>query len=1038
MCIIAHCRKLSQLNTKSIPLQCPQFFSTTVTEFRIPPIEPWSCSENLTYNHLLKLCLHQCKQIQSRLIHDEMPQRVVCALSTCKTIHGKSVRHGFASKGRLGNAIVDLYAKCGEMDLAIGSFMCLERTDIFAWNSMVSMYSKQGLLENVIDIFQLMWSSGELPNQFTYAIVLSTCARLMDVELGKQVHCSVVKRGYQFNSFTEGSLIDMYAKCRCLVDARRIFDDVVRPDTVSWTVMISGYIKVGLHQEGMKLFEEMQKLGCVLDQVTYVTIINACARLGRLDVAHHIFSQMPYPNVVAWNVMISGHTKAGKEVVAIECFHDMIQVGIKPTRSTLGSVLSAIAGEANLVYGLQVHALAVKQGLESNIYVGSSLINMYAKCQKMDVAKEVFNGLVEKNDVLWNALLAGYAQNGNGFEVLNHFMNMRLSGFEPDEYTYTSILSACACLEDIDMGQQLHSVIIKNQFFGSNLYIGNALVDMYAKCGALGDALQQFDRIQCRDHISWNVIIVGFVQEGEDESGFYMFQKMMLEGITPDEVSLASVLSASANKKALGKGKEVHCLLIKVGLETGCFAGSSLVDMYCKCGNIEAATEVFSCMHERSIVSTNALIGGYAQLDTEHAINLLRNMLVEGLRPSEVTFACVLDACGDPHKLHLGQQLHCFIVKLGISYSDEFLAMTLVCMYIKSLRQADVKLLFSELPDPKSTVLWTAMISSNILVECTEEGLIWYQEMRLCNAVPDQATFASALKACSTLASLPDGSKIHCLIFHTGFDKDELISSSLVDMYAKCGDVQRSAQVFDEMVSKKDVISWNSLIVGFAKNGFADDALKVFSEMKQTDVQPDEITFLGLLTACSHVGLVSEGRAIYDQMTSCYGIQPRVDHCACMIDILGRWGFLKEAEEFIDRLDIEPDAMIWATYLGACRLHGDGIRGHHASEKLIEMETQNSSSYILLANIYATSGDWEKVNSLRRKMKEKGVRKLPGCSWIVVEQKKHVFVAGDKFHPCAGEVYALLEDLIAQMKGKGYGGTKSFVHDEDVEYELCR
>ncbi|XP_019190426.1 PREDICTED: pentatricopeptide repeat-containing protein At3g09040, mitochondrial [Ipomoea nil] len=1040
MCNRVHHIKLSTIILPRIasllPFQRRRSFAA-VTASQILDREPQSTPENRIYNHLLKLCLLQCKQIQSRRIFDEMPQRVEFASRKCKIIHGQSLKHGFASEGFLGNAIVDLYAKCGDMGSAESAFSRLERKDTLAWNSLASMYSKQGLLENVVDVFRCMQSSGSSPNQFTYAIVLSACARLMDVELGKQVHCSVLKRRYEFDSFTEGSLIDMYAKCCCLADARRVFDGVVRPDTVSWTVMISGYVQVGLPEEAMQLFEEMQRLGCVMDQVAFVTIINACTKLGRLDFAQGIFSQMPDPNVVAWNVMISGYAKAGKEVVAINFFHDMVRAGIKPTRSTLGSVLSAMACAANLAYGLQVHALAVKQGLASNVYVGSSLINMYAKCSQMEVAKEVFNGLVEKNDVLWNALLAGYAQNGNAREVLNLFMDMMFFGFQPDEYTYTSILSACACLEDLYLGQQLHSIIIKNKF-ASNLFVGNALVDMYAKSGSLGDAMQQFDLIQGRDHISWNAIIVGFVQDGEEETGFNLFQKMMLEGITPDEVSLASVLSACANKRALNKGKQVHCLLIKVGLETGCFAGSSLVDMYCKCSNIEAATEVFSCMPERSVISINALIAGYAQIDTEHAINLLKHMLAEGLKPSEVTFASVLDVCGDHHNLHLGQQIHCFILKLGISYNDEFLAISLVSMYVKSLMQTDARLLFSEFPDPKSTVLWTAMISSNIMVECTEEGLIWYQEMRKCNVMPDQATFASVLKACSTLASLLDGRMIHSLIFHTGFDRDELTSSSLVDMYAKCGDVQSSAQVFNEMISKKDIVSWNSLIVGFAKNGFAEDALKVFNEMKQTDVKPDEITFLGLLTACSHVGLVAEGREIFDQMTSHYGVRPRVDHCACMIDLLGRWGFLKEAEVFIDRLDFEPDAMIWATYLGACRIHGDGIRGQRAAEKLIELEAQNSSSYILLSNIYATSGDWDRVNSLRKEMKDKGVWKPPGCSWITVEQQTNVFVAGDKFHPRAGELHSLLKDLTALMKDKGYGGTQSFLHDEHIEYELCR
>ncbi|XP_070056081.1 pentatricopeptide repeat-containing protein At3g09040, mitochondrial [Nicotiana tomentosiformis] len=1007
--------KLFPLRKHSLLLHNRCKFSATQPRIENP--KPLSSPSTLLYNNLLKICQQECKKLQSRHLFDELPQKAARASKACKSIHVQSLKHGIASKGHLGNAIVDLYAKCGDMVSAEKAFFVLENKDSMAWNSILLMYSRHGLLENVVEAFGSMWNIGVWPNQFSYAIVLSACARLADAELGKQVHCSVMKTGFEFDSFTEGSLIDMYAKCGYLIDARRIFDGVVEPDNVSWTAMISAYVKVGLPEKAMEVFEEMQERGCVPDQVASVTIINACVGLGRLDDARQLFSQMASPNVVAWNVMISGHAKGGKEVEAIQFFQDMIKASIRPTRSTLGSVLSAIASVANLSIGLQVHALAVKQGLESNVYVGSSLINMYAKCQKMEAASEVFNSLGEKNEVLWNALLAGYAQNGSACEVVKLFRNMRLSSFETDEYTYTSILSACACLEDMEMGQQLHSIIIKNKF-GSNLFVGNALIDMYAKCGALGDARRQFEQMLTRDNISWNAIIVGYVQQEEEEEAFIMFQKMVLERVVPDEACLASVLSACANIQDLNKGKQVHSLLVKYGLESGLFAGSSLVDMYCKCGNVTSASEVFFCLPDRSVVSTNALISGYSQTNINYAVHLFQNMLVEGLRPSEVTFASILDACSGQVYM-LGRQLHSFILKLGFSYDDEFLAISLIGMYYNSGRLEDARLLFSEFTKLKSPVLWTAMISGNIQNDFCEEALLGYQEMRKFNVMPDQATFASALKACSTLASMQDGRKLHSLIFHTGFDTDELTASSLIDMYAKCGDVKSSVQVFSEMASKKDVISWNSMIVGFAKNGFAEDALKIFEEMKRASVKADDITFLGVLTACSHAGMVSEGRQIFKDMTSHYDVRPRVDHCACMVDLLGRWGNLKEAEEFIERLDFEPDAMIWSAYLGACKIHGDDIRGQKAAEKLIELEPQNSSSYVLLSNIYASSGNWRGVNFLRKEMKEKGVRKPPGCSWIIVEQKTNMFVAGDKFHPCAGEIHVLLKVLTALMKDEG-------------------
>lgn len=988
-------------------------------------------SEDKIYTRLLKISQQQCHGFKVRRPFDETPQRLAQASRTSKTIHSQALKFGFGSKGPLGNAIVDLYAKCGNVEFAAKAFNQLEKPDTLSWNSVLSMYSKQGLMEQVIRCFGSLQNCGLAPNQFTYAIVLSSCARLVDIDLGKQVHCGVIKMGFEFTSFCEGSLIDMYSKCGSVVDARKIFDAVMDPDTVSWTVMIAGYVKVGLREEALKVFEDMQKLSLVPDQVAFVTVITACVGLGRLDDACSLFAQMPNPSVVAWNVMISSHAKRGCNIEAINFFRNMWKTGVKSTRSTLGSVLSAIASLEALNYGRPVHAQAIKQGLDSNVYVGSSLINMYAKCEKMEAAIKVFDALDEKNLVLWNAMLGGYAQNGYASKVMKLFSEMRSCGFRPDEFSYTSILSACACLGCLQTGCQLHSFIIKHNL-EYNLFVGNALVDMYAKCGALEEARQQFEFIKNKDNVSWNAIIVGYVQEEKENEAFNMFRRMNLDGITPDEVSLASILSACANLEAFEQGVQVHCFLVKSGLQTSLYAGSSLVDMYVKCGYIQAARNVFSCMSNRSVVSMNALIAGYAQNDLDEAIDLFHEMQDEGLNPSEITFASLLDACNGSHRLNMGRQIHCITLKRGLLYDDDFLGISLLVMYMNSQRNRDAEILFSEFQCPKSAILWTAIISGHTQNGYSEEALQFYREMRRDNALPDQATFASILRACSSLASLGDGRGIHSLIFHIGFDSDELTGSALVDMYAKCGDMKSSVQVFEEMGSKIDVISWNSMIVGFAKNGYAENALKIFGEMKLKQIRPDEVTFLGVLTACSHAGMVTEGREIYDAMINSYEIKPRADHCACMIDLLGRWGFLREAEEFIEKLTFKPDAMIWATLLGACRIHGDDVRGQRTAEKLIELEPENSSPYILLSNIYAASGNWEGVNSARRAMREKGVRKLPGCSWIVVGQKTNSFVAGDKFHPSASEIYAVLKYLIALMKEDGYiAETDSLLLDED-------
>ncbi|MBA0585508.1 pentatricopeptide repeat-containing protein At3g09040, mitochondrial [Gossypium raimondii] len=971
------------------------------------------------YTHLLRLCLRQCREVKTHYMFDEMSQTTERALKAGKLIHAQGLELGFWSKGLLGNAILDLYAKCGDVGSAEKVFHSLEKRDVFSWNSVISMYSKRGLVDEVVKSIGPLLNSGVLPNEFTLSTLLSACARLKDIEFGRLVHCCVVKMGLETSSFCEGALIDMYSKCNYVTDARKVFDGSMDLDTVSWTSMVAGYVQVGLLEEALEVCESMLKAGRVPDQVAFVTIINAFVGLGRLDDAQALFSQMPNPNVVAWNVMISGHAKRGYEVEAIKIFQNMRASGVKSTRSTLGSMFSVIASLASLEFGLLLHGEAIKQGLNSNVYVGSSLINMYAKCDKIDAAKKVFDELPEKNVVLWNAMLGGYAQNGYADEVIELFSQMKGSNSQPDEFTYTSILSACACLGCLETGRLFHAFIIKNKF-ASNLFVVNALVDMYAKSGALKEARQQFEIIKDRDNVSWNAIIVGYVQDENELEAFNMFQRMILYGFVPDEVSLASILSACANVQSLELGKQIHCLAVKSGLDKSLYAGSSLIDMYAKSGAIRDARKVLHGMPQRSAISINAMIAGYAPKDLEEAIILLQEMQVDGLKPSEVTFTSLLDACNEPHKLNLGKQIHCCIIKRGLLYDEEFLGVSLLCMYLNSnsLRDTDARILFEEFQNRKSAVLWTALISGHTQNGCNEEALHLFREMRSYNVIPDQATFVSVLRACAVLSSLQEGRQIHTLIHHTGYALDELTTSALVDMYAKCGEVKHSAQVFEEMNSKNGISCWNSMIVGLAKNGYAEDALRIFFEMKQAQVMPDDVTYLGVLTACSHAGKVYEGRRIFDMMVN-YGIQPRVDHCACIVDLLGRWGFLKEAEDFIDSLKFEPDAMIWAALLGACRIHGDEIRGRRAAEKLIELEPENSSPYVLLSNIYAATGNWDEVNALRRKMREKRVQKYPGCSWIVVGQKTNLFIAGDKSHPKADEIEEILKDLVVLMREDG-------------------
>ncbi|ONK70751.1 uncharacterized protein A4U43_C04F1150 [Asparagus officinalis] len=977
-------------------------------------------SDPQTYTHLL---LQQCSKTLalSRAHHafDEIPKGNHPS-SICKVLHARILILGLKLSGGLGNALVDLYSKSGDLCSAQNAFNRLEERTRPSWNSILSAHLKVGSLETVFEVFASMHRHGTLPNEFSFSIVLSAIARMNSLDYGKVAHCQIVKFGLEPSPFCEGSLINMYTKCGCILDARCVFNGTGYPDIISWTTMIEGYVRIGKAEEALQLFHRMQGLGMKPDNVALATVINACMDLGRLKNARDLFREMPLPNVEVWNAIISRHVQIGHEDEGIELFREMRALDVKPTRSTLGSVLSAIASLMAIDYGRAVHSEAIRLCLDSSVFVGSSLINMYAKCNLIEDARRVFDMSNERNVVMWNAMIGGYLHNEQLVNVFRLFFEMKGHELELDKVTFLNVFGACASLGNLELGRQLHCDMIKRNMKG-NLFLVNAVVGMYAKCGELNDARQQFELIPSKDNISWSAIISGYTHNEEEDEAIRLFRRMRSEGAMADEAAFSSVINACSNSQAFDEGTQLHCLAIKCNLGLSSYVGSSLIDLYAKLDELEDANKIFTEIPERNVASWNALISGHAQNNKEQeALDLFRQMKIEGVEPSQITFTGVLASCNGPWGLDIGKQIHCNLLKSGLIYGFAFSEIPLLSIYLKAKSLEDANKLFLEMPKSENKVHWTAIISSHTQNGYSEEALILFSKMRGFSVHSDEATYSSILKACADLASLRDGKEVHGLVIQTGFSSYRYTVSALIDMYSKCGDVDHAFQVFKESNNKQDIILWNPMIVGFAKNGFAEEALFLFHRMQESKINPDNVTFLGVLTACSHAGLVSQGRGFFELMSNKYRIGPRSYHYACMIDLLGRGGYLKQAEEFIDKLPFEPDGVIWATMLSACRIYGDKTRGQRAAEKLISLDPHSSSPYSLLSSIYAASGDWDEAKRLRHAMKERGVRKSPGCSWIEVGNNTNVFVAEDKLHPRAVDIYEMLKDLGIEMKEEGY------------------
>ncbi|XP_016903260.2 pentatricopeptide repeat-containing protein At2g13600 isoform X2 [Cucumis melo] len=558
----------------------------------------------------------------------------------------------------------------------------------------------------------------------------------------------------------------------------------------------------------------------------------------------------------------------------------------------------------------RVHACIIKSPFASETFIQNRLIDVYGKCGCVDVARKLFDRMLERNifswnsiicaftksgflddavhifekmpevdQCSWNSMISGFEQHGRFYEALVYFAQMHGHGFLVNEYSFGSALSACAGLQDLKLGSQIHSLVYRSNYL-SDVYMGSALVDMYSKCGRVEYAQSAFDEMTVRSRVSWNSLITCYEQNGPVDEALKIFVEMIECGVEPDEVTLASVVSACATISAIKEG----------------------------------------CTQNG---------------ENEEALILFRLLKRESIWPTHYTFGNLLNACANLADLQLGRQAHSHVLKHGFR-------------------------------------------------------------------------------------------------FQYGEDSDVFVGNSLIDMYMKCGSVENGCRVFQHMF-ERDCVSWNAMIVGYAQNGFGNKALEVFSKMLESGEGPDHVTMIGVLSACSHAGLLDEGRYYFRSMTAQHGLMPLKDHYTCMVDLLGRAGYLEEAKNLIEEMSMQPDAIVWGSLLAACKVHRNIQLGEYVVEKLLEVDPENSGPYVLLSNMYAENRDWKNVVRVRKLMRQRGVIKQPGCSWIEIQGELNVFMVKDKRHARKKEICMVLRTILHQMKQAGYvpyAGSNEFDEDE--------
>lgn len=591
----------------------------------------------------------------------------------------------------------------------------------------------------------------------------------------------------------------------------------------------------------------------------------------------------------------------------------------------------------------------------------------------------------------------------------------------PNAHTYAGVFTAVSNFSGTSGGQQAHALAIKTESF-YDVFVGSSLLNMYCKGGLVKEARKLFDRMPERNSVSWATMISGYAIQKLALEALEVFELMRKEGSAcQSEFVFTSALSALAVSDCLNTGRQIHCLAVKVGLLMFTSVENALVTMYAKCGSLNDALQTFEFSDHKNSITWSAMITGYAQSgDSLNSLLLFSKMHFSGVQPSEFTLVGVINACSDFGSVEEGQQVHGYMLKLGYE-SQIFIVTALVDMYAKCGSIVDARKGFDYLQEA-DIVLWTSMIGGYVQNGENEEALSLFGRMQKMGILANELTMASVLKACSSLAALEQGKQIHACAIKHGFNLEVPIGSALMTMYAKCGSLEDGNLVFKRM-SSRDVVSWNAMISGLSQNGRGHEALEVFEDMLVEGTKPDYVTFVNILSACSHMGLVERGWAYFNMMSNNFGIVPRIEHYACMVDILSRAGRLNQTKKFIESAKIDHGMCLWRILLSACKNYRNYELGAYAGEKLMELGSQESSAYVLLSSIYTALGRLEDVERVMRMMKLRGISKEPGCSWIQVRSNVHVFVVGDQMHPQIEEIRAEMRSLSKQMKDEGYKPT---------------
>ncbi|XP_008805381.2 pentatricopeptide repeat-containing protein At5g03800 [Phoenix dactylifera] len=737
----------------------------------------------------------------------------------------------------------------------------------------------------------------------------------------------------------------------------------------------------------------------------------------------------------------------------------------------LRHLLRLAADHRDLALGRAVHAAVAKagDGADDDTRLANALIFMYLKLGRLADARKAFECLPCPDVASFTALVSGYAKCGCEAEAIDLFCRMRQSGIDPNEFSFVAILTDCIRQGNSQLGAQVHALAIKTHHCFC-VHVSNALVGMYVKCGRVDAAVQLFGDMPERDVSSWNAVILGMVEDCRYHEAFELFHDMQISGYHGDHFTLSTLLSAAAESFAHAEGEAIHAYALKTGLELELSICNALIGFYSKFGRVEdvvdvfqrmpvrdviswtgmltgfmefglvdSAVEVFDQMPERNSISYNALLAGFCKNSEGYrGLKLFQQILEDGMEMADIMLTGAINACAIVSDRKPSEQIHAFVIKIGCE-SNHWIKTALIDMCSKCGRMEDAQKMFGTSVHHRSfPMAWTSLICAHAKNGQPEEAIALFHEMlkRDGTIKMDEFMSATVLGVCGTLGFGVLGKQIHCSVAKSGISSDLAVENAIFSMYAKCGDLADAITFFDQM-PRHDIVSWNALITAHLLHRQGDRALDVWANMVDLGVKPDSITFNLIFSACKYTSTnsVSTCQRLFHSMGRAYDVEPASEHYAAMVDVLGFWGSFDEAERLINSMPFKADASIWRALLDNCRLRSNLSLGKQVAQRLLALEPQDPSTYILVSNLYSAFGRWHCSEKVRNEMRGKGFRKHPARSWTIHQNAVHSFFARDRSHPQTKDIYGGLDILILECMKAGYEPDTSFVLHEVEEYQ---